>query len=152
MARAMGRTGDCCDRRWCAAPSPSPTLLRTAPGQTPDSLKAANIWGFPKNGRPFCSTINSRILIIRTPKLRYPNFRKVPYSPWHCQAHQQQCYNSQEHVSPSPLTADIAVIVVVVAVLLLLLMVLGHKMLQSFQCRTARIHNKVKSSVCGTVV
>ena len=30
------------------------------------------IWGFQKIGGPEYSTLNSRILIIRTPKIRYP--------------------------------------------------------------------------------
>ena len=34
---------------------------------------------FPKIGDPnIVPTLNSRILIIRTPKIRYPHFRKLP--------------------------------------------------------------------------
>ena len=35
--------------------------------------------GFPKIGDPKNSTLNSRILIIRTPTEGTPNFRKLPY-------------------------------------------------------------------------
>ena len=34
--------------------------------------------GVSQNRGPQYSTLNSRILVIRTPKIRYPNFRKVP--------------------------------------------------------------------------
>ena len=34
--------------------------------------------GFPKRGDPYYSTLNSRILIKRTPHYSTPHFRKVP--------------------------------------------------------------------------
>ena len=34
--------------------------------------------GVSKNRGSQSSTLNSRILIIRTPKIRYPHFRKLP--------------------------------------------------------------------------
>ena len=43
---------------------------------------AGFIWGFSENRGPQYSTLNSSILIIiyyKDPKIRYPNFRKVPY-------------------------------------------------------------------------
>ena len=35
--------------------------------------------GVSENGGPCYSTLNSKILIIRTPKRGTPNFRKLPY-------------------------------------------------------------------------
>ena len=40
--------------------------------------------GASENRGPLKSTLNSRILIIRTPKQGTPNFRKLPYGP--CEA------------------------------------------------------------------
>ena len=35
--------------------------------------------GVSEDRGPSYSTLSSRILIIRNPKIRYPNFRKVPF-------------------------------------------------------------------------
>ena len=60
----------------------------TACGQDLGSTKTCpspinKTWmGISENREPKYSTLNSRILIIRSPKLRYPHFRKLPY--WCC--------------------------------------------------------------------
>ena len=44
----------------------------------PDFTALRLRWEFPKIGDPNLVPYNSRILIIRTPKIRYPHFRKLP--------------------------------------------------------------------------
>ena len=41
-------------------------------------LRLGVYWGVSENRGPYYGTLKSRILIIRTPKIRYPNLRKVP--------------------------------------------------------------------------
>ena len=53
----------------------------TARALAPVELRSAATWGFPKIGDfNIVITLNSRILIIRTPKKGTPYFRKLPHS------------------------------------------------------------------------
>ena len=47
-------------------------------------LHAFDMWGFPKIGGPQYSTLNSRILILRTPPNKVPLFSETPM--YCCQA------------------------------------------------------------------
>ena len=44
-------------------------------------VRDGRVIGVSKNRGPLYSTLNSRILIIRTPNIR-PYFRKLPYRVW----------------------------------------------------------------------
>ena len=58
-------------------------------------------WEFPKIGDPnIYSTLNSRILIIRTPKYGTPHFRKLPHGPMRLRPDQHVALKVRETFEP----------------------------------------------------